>query len=85
MTVVGGRRWTRKDFLNKVDDCVTSGTKLLDDFEFLGGFLVGTVESAVGDEADWLPLKEETLADGITGTKDIFNGLGVDGGRRLEI
>lgn len=76
-----GRECTGQDLTNEVDDSVRTGAEFTNDLELAGEV---KVDAIVGDggrtEMDVMILQEDTLADEITRSENVFDGGGTRGG-----
>jgi hypothetical protein len=79
--------WTRKNFLNEINDCVATAAELLDNLKLLGWLPVAVVCGwTVGNQTNGLSLEIETMANDVTGSEDALDGLRGNGiGDGLEV
>jgi hypothetical protein len=69
-------RWTRENFLNKIDNCIRTCTKLLNDFKLIGRLEVGMalLLRKRMDLSNNFTLEIESLADNVSRNKDVVDG-----------
>lgn len=65
--------------MNEINDCIATGTELLDNLKLMRWLPVVVCGGTVGNETNGLSLEKETIADDVSGSEDAFDCLGGDG------